>query len=55
MTTLIPPQTLARPADLNDTLRVRGFVVLDAPASARVTGDVTLNDLRDAIEHLRKP
>ena len=31
------------------------FVVLDAPGSARVTGDVTLNDLRDAIEHLRKP
>lgn len=31
------------------------FVVLDAPGSARVTGEVTAADLRDAIEHLRNP
>jgi 3-dehydroquinate synthase len=29
------------------------FVVLDAPGSARLCGDVTADDLREAIEHLR--
>jgi 3-dehydroquinate synthase len=29
------------------------FVVLDAPGTARVSGDVTADDLRDAIDHLR--
>ncbi len=29
------------------------FVVLDAPGSAHVTGDITMDDLRDAIAHLR--
>jgi 3-dehydroquinate synthase len=29
------------------------FVVLDAPGNARVTADVIVEDLRDAVEHLR--